>query len=337
MKRNAGLAALAVSLLAAVVVACSEDAPPAGGGSNTTPPIGTGSRTDASASSDGAAEDASEEASTDLDGGKDADVDAPWVPGPSVCNPSMTVGAAAGVASTAGNDRFGAITPDELTLAWTVPSGGAAVLQIADRTAATDTFGSPQSPSDLVALDGVALAPSGLTLVAVAPDHRSFLVFERAGRTDAFVAGSSYAYDSIAGSLATGEQLGDPVFTSGDLIFLYSVYGGTSNDTVRYATRLSSGSSFDVGGSLAFTELRAQGSLRRRPSGAGSDFQTIFYWDEVSGSQKLGRLKGTEAAELYSVHDIGAVGFAQPNEACTRVYYGAAGSGGSDVFSAPVQ
>lgn len=316
-------------------VACSDEAPPADNGITPIPDGGgaTDARTDADTTPDG-------DAPGDLDGGTDSSSDAeagpPWQPGDSVCNPMMTVGTPSPATSTANDDRFGAITQDELTIAWTIPSGNAATLQVADRDSTAAGFGTTQTPAGTVALDGVAVSPNGLTLVAVAADHKSFVVYQRGDRTETFAAADAGQYANIASSLGASESLGDPVFASGDQILVYSVYGA-SNDTVRFATRLSSGSTFDVAGALAFPELRAQAGSRRRPSGVASDFQALFYWDEVSGTEKLGRLQGTGATGFYQVHDLGARAWAQPNLDCTRVYFGAPGAGGADIVSAPAQ
>ena len=311
-----------------VAVACSDSAPSAALTS-----IGPAAGNDSGTSANDASAASDADPDVDVDGGQDAGADV-RLPDPSVCDPKMTLGAPAPVVSTNADDRFGAISADELTVAWTVPSGGSATLQIADRASTSEAFGAPHSPSELVALDGVALAPSGLTLVAIATNSRAFLVFQRESRTEPFVLGEASAYDPLASALEPSEKVGDPVFAYGDQVLVYSVYGtssGSSDDTVRYATRLSSGSPWDAAGALAFPELRAQGSLRRRPSGVGNDFQTLFFFDEISGTQKLGRFAGTVA--FHEIHDLGARAFAQPNGDCTRVYYGAAG----DIVSSLVQ
>lgn len=316
-------------------VACSDEAPPAGNGITPIPDGGSAdARSDGSTTPDG---DGGEESDGGItDAGSDGDAE-PWKPGDSVCNPTMTVGAPAPVASTANDDRLGAVTHDELTVAWLIPSGNAATLQVADRDSTASVFGAAHTPSGTVALDGVTLSPNGLTLVAVAADHKAFVVYQRGDRTESFAPADAGQYANIVAALGASEELGDPVFASGDQLLVYSVYGGGSSDTVRFATRLSSGSSFDPAGIVAAAELRAQGGMRRRPSGVATDLQALFYWDEVSGTQKLGRLQGTGAATFYSVHDLGARRSAQPNGDCSRIYFGAPGVGGADIVSAPVQ
>jgi len=251
-----------------------------------------------------------------------------------VCNPKMTLGEPTFVAAAA--VRFGSISDDERTIAWAIPTNdndvGVAKIAFADRASPSDAFGAPVTLNETVARDGIAVSPDGTMIVAVAPNKKHFVVFERFTRTDAFAEGDAYAFDDIHASLAADERVGDPVFAFGDLVFLFSVYGGASSgaDTVRFAPRLSSGSTFGAGSKLALTELRAQAGKRRRPSGIGADFQTLFFWDEVTETQKLGHLQGT--AGFYSVADLGAARpWAQPNRACTRVYFGTSNVGSAQA------
>jgi hypothetical protein len=270
------------------------------------------------------------DASARADGETDADTAAPpgpWVPGPSVCNAAMTLGGATAVVAEPA-ERFGAVSSDERTIAWLVASGDDANIVVADRDAAVGPFGAAMTLPGVVARDGVTLGPDGTTLVAVAIDRRSFLVYRRGTRSEAFGIEPDEAFAPLHAGLSDAERVGDPVFSYGELVLVYSVYG-SSNDTVRFATRLSAGSPFSGGTALAFAELRARGEQRRRPTGIGSDFQTLFYWDEVTSTQKLARLEGTSG--VHGVTDLGAHPWAQPNATCSRVYFGTA-----EVASAPV-
>lgn len=332
----------AATLVGVIGVACSDGAPPVAdtfdpdGSPATNQPPSTSSD---AATSDKDAETDGDAATSHLDGGADTDADAaPWVPGPSLCKANMTLGAPSTVVSTNGDDRFSAITRDELTIAWVIPSDtSVGTLQIADRASTGDAFGAPHSPAGTVALDGVSLTPDGLTLLAIGTNRREFLVFKRIDRTEAFVAADASHYAKLVAALAPQEKVGDPVFATDEQRIVYSVYGGSSNDTVRYATRLSLSTAFDVGGAYAYAELRTENGKRRRPTGMDRDFETMFYWDEVSQTEKLGRMQGTAAVGFYAVHDVGARPSAQPNEDCSRIYYGAAGAGGNDVVAASVQ
>jgi len=318
---------------ALVIAACSSALPEATDGTQPIIPLTTpdGAITDASQSGDSEASTAHDGG---LDGGGDAEAGPPvYEAGPSLCNPSMTLsGDTLLSASTASEDRFGAITPDELTIAWMVPTAGDGTVHVADRATAGDPFSAAQTLPGVAAVDELALSPEGLRVTAVAADRRSFLLFERASKGDAFAAVSADAFDALLAALGPAEKLGDPVVGFGEQVLVYSVFGTADTATVRLATRLSTGSPWSVGGKLDYPELRAQGTQRRRPTGVGSDFATLFYWDEVDATQKIAQMKGTIG--FFSVHTLGAHRFAQPNAACTRVYYSFAGAAGLDLGSA---
>ncbi len=72
--------------------------------------------------------------------------------------------------STTDDDRFAAITPDELTLAWTTPDVGDAskvIVHYVDRSSTGDAFAAPRvfdQPAGYAAIDRVALSANGLQL-----------------------------------------------------------------------------------------------------------------------------------------------------------------------------
>lgn len=311
---------VAVLLLAA---ACGTANPPAasegslsGGktGAPSSSSSGASAGDDADASDDPTA-DASDAGADALDA---ADAfDGFYPPPPSECNPQMTIGAPS---LTTTGARFAGITRDELTIAWTAPNqDGKLSLFVAERDTPNEGFGTPQTISTDAATDGVALADDGLSLYAVSADHRSFVVYDRADRDADFAVGDDSIFDPVIEALGADEQLGDPVFVNSGVVFLYSVYG-KSADTMRLANRISAYASYYPTYTLSFDQLRASGSARRRPTGTGDDFQVIFYWDEVSQTEKLARLNGTEM--ILSVKDLGAHPWAQVNGDCTRIYFG---------------
>lgn len=317
-----------------LAAACSAGNPPAADYSGSAPSRATSSSTPASASSSPESSETtvpSEDDASDVDTSDIVDAGATndgWVPPPkSVCDPDLRVGAPDVAAR---NARFAGVTRDELTIAWTAPNeDGKTSLFVADRDAKSAGFSAPQAISVDAATDGVAIADDGLTLYAVRADHRSFAVYERAARDLDFEVGDDTMFDPILEALAPEELVGDPVFVNSGVVFLYSVYG-KSADTVRMANRISIYASFYPAYTLAFDELRASGSARRRPTGTGHDFQTLFYWDEVSQTEKLARLYGTDA--ILEVKDLGARPWAQVNADCTKIYFGA-----DDVLSAAAE
>ena len=290
--------------LGLVLVACSSDAPDAAQPGSFKP--------DAGSIVDAGSIDATVDASSDgsSDAGLDAHADGPivYVPGPSVCKTTLTLGAATDVTT---GMAIASITPDELTLAYFSASG----LFVADRALATDAFGAPHAVSG--SFSGATLTPDGLALVATASDGKSFFRFERDDRATDFEQEITNHYDAITNALAVAEMVTDPVLAHGDQTLFYSVIGGASKDTVHLATRISVFASYDPGQALAFPELRQiddpNGPFHRRPTGVATDFQTLFFWDESTSTQKIGRLKGTIG--FFQVADLGAHRGAQPNDA----------------------
>lgn len=308
--RARGIVIVSLVLLAA----CSAANPPAEvevANGTTEPRDRGGEAPDATteASAEAAAEDAS-------DAGADA-FDGFYPPPPSQCNPDLAIGAAV---ATREDARFAGVTRDERTIAWTAPNpSGKTSLFVAERNDADAAFGAPVELSDDAASDGVAIADDGLTLYGVSADHRRFVVYERLDRADDFVAAESSIFAPVIEALEPDEHIGDPVFVKSGLVLLYSVHG-KSPDTMRMANRISIYASFFPAYTLAFDAFRAEGASHRRPTGTGEDFQVIFYWDEVSKTEKLARLNGTEA--ILGIKDLGAHPWAQANAGCTRIYFG---------------
>jgi|SoiMethySBSTD1v2_1073268.scaffolds.fasta_scaffold21562_7 hypothetical protein len=234
--------------------------------------------------------------------------------------------------STAKEERFGSISDDELTLAFSVADGGPVEVFVAERQQKDEAFQTPVRLTGDFALDRAALTPDGLSLIVVNRDLQGFTHFARDARDQAFELASSSQYDAIVAGLGTGESLGDPVFALGGQVLLFSQYGGGRMDTVMFANRLSNGSAFDVGGALTNPELRRQGAARRRPTGVSSDYTTLFFYDEASGTSKAGSFSG--GFTFSAVTELGAVSGAQPNADCSAFYFDAQGQSSRDLFSA---
>jgi|HubBroStandDraft_2_1064218.scaffolds.fasta_scaffold40876_1 hypothetical protein len=258
----------------------------------------------------------------------------PPPPGP-VCSQTATWGAGTELAISASSDatsldnNLGAITPDELTIAWTIGTGSSAVIAYADRAADTDPFGEPQTLSaSSFAQDRVAVSPDGLRLVVVSSDRQGFLELTRTARSGAsntFGAASVGSYSNFVGILPMGESFGDPVLSADDNTFYYSIYGRPGEtDTIARTTRLVSTDAWPSGALLPATSVLAEEqeevTLRRRPTAISSDDQTLFYWDEVSGTERATWIN-TSTGVFTGFVDLGARQWANPNTACTRLYY----------------
>ncbi len=254
-------------------------------------------------------------------GGVDADAgDVDYQPPASICDAELELSDPTVLAASTGlDDNLGTVTPDELSMAWTTTETGTTTVLYADRTAANDAFSAAKQLAGDFAADRAALGDDGLSLLLVHGDRRSFLLFTRGSREEAFTPADASTMDPLTTGLGANERLADPVFARGGHLLIYSVYGGGATDTVQLATRLGATSPFSVGGTLAFPELRASGDKRRRPTGIDVEFQTLFFYDETTNTEKVGLLKGTIG--FFSVHDLGRRPGAQPNASCSRVYY----------------
>ena len=77
-----------------------------------------------------------------------------------------------------------------------------------------------------------------------------------------------------------------------------------------------------LGSAVVGAPLQASCGLRRRPTGISSDQLTMFYWDELSGTERA-TFRAAVNAPFVGAIDLGARASAQPNESCTRLYYSA--------------
>jgi hypothetical protein len=337
--------------LVGLVGCSSNDRPPA----SEPDPVKDAGKTDARTDAAAATDSGRDPPETGADGGLDAPSDAPSEaqaeeagaesssPPPPTALCSMSASWATGaliVAPTGSNDELDAVTPDELTIAWTEGSGGAATIEYADRSTTSDPFGPAQAlAAGQFAADRVSLSSDGLRLVVVDADAQGFSELVRASRAapgNAFGAPAvgSYANLDTPGTLAAGQSYGDPVLAADDSAFYYSVYGGGQVTTIFRATRLVSGDTWQVGSPLtSSTGLAAQGSLRRRPTGISSDEQTLFFWDEVQGIERAAWIdESTGAFDLFV--DLGPRSMAVPDSMCSRLYYSSPGSASVNLFVA---
>jgi hypothetical protein len=363
IERSRRLAALAAFLVGGGWIACSSARPSALG---STSGSDAGSHdaagfTDSGPASDAASEagvhdsgaqedggDAEADAASDAQGSVDAgDTGLPveagdgggFPPPPNaVCNPSASWGAGVLLSvSTASDDALDAVTPDELSIAWTEGTGSSATLVYADRAASTDAFGAAQIvAAGSFSTARAALSHDGLHLVVVNADGQGFSELTRASRMapgNTFGTPTTGAYSNFT-ALPAGEAYGDPVLSADDDAFYYSVYGAGLTATIHRAARLLPGDAWPVGPAIsASSGLAAQGPLRRQPTAISSDEQTLFFWDQVLGTQRAAFID--EASGAFDVFvDLGARAMAAPNTSCTNLYYSAEGSTSTDLFIA---
>jgi hypothetical protein len=322
------------------------------------------------ATADGSATEAASDSASDVtpeatdDAAPDVGQDAP--PAPPLCNPRATWGPGTLLAiSTPDLDRFGSISADELSIAWMTPvasspttppdaatpldgatpadggsidTGSAAgpLIYYADRALVTDPFGSPQvlqAIANYPSFGAVALSPDGLTLTIVRSDHLGFGEVTRAARGSPFGPVSEVNFPVIN---RLRPAVDDPTIAGDGLAFGFSIDGDPGTmDTMHVANRPALGAPWEGWGRTDVeAELLANGAgILRRPTGLAADELTLFFWDEVRGLERAA-WRDSLSVRFTTFLDLGPRQFAQPNAACTRIYYSAQGASSVDLFYA---
>jgi hypothetical protein len=321
MQRRAWLALSCVSF----ALACSED---------------PGNSSDASPS-DGMP---NADATSDAAGDGSSDTGVPFDAGPTECDPTATWGANQLVAaSTAQSDSLGAVTADELTIAWMTAAGA---VMYADRQSASSPFGAPQTLTGAIALDEVALSGDGLTLVVVLQDRSALAQTTRASRSSAFSSTLDTAPFAqldpppTEGDAATSQgAFADPVLSNDGQLLYYSQYG-VSAYSMHESYRPGASGVWPQGRSLIEKDFVAPNqSARMRPTGLSADDRTLFFWDESASTERVAFRDGVQMPNnTYKTFvDVGAHQYAVPTLSCARLYFSASGSGGLDLFYADKQ
>jgi len=345
-------------VLAGVLVGCSSQSPGAGG------PLGPSQGGNDAASGDAAGSDAAREDASAADAGgaqldssgdgpgdaasppdagtfTDTGRDVDFVLPTPVCDPTVTWGAGAVLGlSTAGDDQLVSVTPDEQTIAWVVTQGASRTIYWADSSGGS--FGTPQTiDATPFANERAALSPDGLRLEVVNAGGQGFSELTRSAVGGSFGAPAVGAFSNLnaQGALAAGESYGDPIVSSDDRTFYYSRYGGGRTATVFQTGRIFSTDPWSTATTAASSAaaLMAQGAAdgglqRRRPTGISADELTLFYWDEVTSIERAAWIG--MSGDFQTFVDLGSRSGAEPNAACTTLYYSAQGTSSIDLFKA---
>jgi hypothetical protein len=193
--------------------------------------------------------------------------------------------------------------------------------------------------------DGVALSPDGLRMIVVTADRKGFTQYIRTLRDDPFDdVPSDVAFEALRlggdGFLPEELRIGDPVLSSDDRTLYYSLYEDgaglyysepSTHGTIHASTR-NTGAPWSFGMPLTGSAISAHCELRRRPTGVSSDQLTLFYWDELSGSARAA-FRSSLDDPFDTAIDLGERVGAQPNTACTLLYYSDPDDG--DLWVAP--
>jgi hypothetical protein len=266
--------------------------------------------------------------------------------GPSVCNPATTWGPGTLLSiSTDSPDRFGAITPDELTIAWMTPADADAsttgTVYYADRATVSDPFGTPSALSAAAAyfaFDRVALSPDGLTLVVVRADHQGFGAASRTSRPGTFGAPDETAFNGVdinhADMPDPGLVLANPVWEQDPTVLFFTEYASTTVNPIGWVDLV--GGIWTDSHNVAAGALAASSGQLRRPTGLSADLRTLFFYDEVASIERAA-WRDSADGDFSTFSDVGAFDGAEPNRACTRIYYSAQGASSVDLFYSDAQ
>ena len=241
------------------------------------------------------------------------------------------------------DDRLGSITPDELTIAWTVAtSATTGTVWYADRTDPSSPFGPGRQLAASLgpfALDRAALSADGLRLAVLTQSRRAFVQVARASRSADFGSQDDGTFSMLndSGSQMPEDQyFGDPVLSADGFTLYFSRYGSGSENTLLSISRVFPGDPWPValmpaGGD----EFKASGDKRKRPTGITPDNTGLFFYDEETQHQKVA-WRTAQGYPFDQFDDLGAIDMAQSSANC-RLYYSAPNNGSIDILSAPAK
>ena len=223
------------------------------------------------------------------------------------------------VAAT-GDVQLGSLSGSELTVAWMTPAGDA---RYSDRARKSDTFDNgtalPASPG-YYGLGRLALSDDGLRIVVLSSDLKQLAELSRASVGDAFTGTpSTGAFTAINADVGSSETLADPILSADDLTLYYSKAGGGTT-TMYYATRASTSSAWQLGGSFAQPELQMQGNVRLEPTAISADELSLFYWHAGQGDLMMA-IRPTRSSPFEEFGTAGPYANGQPDDACSRLYF----------------
>jgi len=287
---------------------------------------------------DAALEDSSLEAGSNSDTGNALD-GRPFNVSDSPPPPSATE-CVAGYSWTAGHQwiadsiaRFGGVSANGLTLAWTLTTGD---VLTADRLSESSDFrpsiGAPPASVGLQTNGRVALDSSGSLLLAIDATGSAFVVWERTPGLSWFLSPSSAFDQMLAPNATPGTTVSEPVFAaSGDSFFFLLTLPADSDAGVDatapapaptlYESRRTGTGAWGPGVAVTNPELTsADAAHRRRPTGASSDDRTLFFYDEVGNVERTA-WRSDPSSPFAHFEDVPAAPEAAPNAGCSLLYY----------------
>ena len=300
---------------AALAQACDDDAPATGGNAPGLPGTSVGA-------TDSGANDAGKQGDSGgtSDGGPPIVIDA----GPLACDPTVPWVSAGRLPSlvTTTLARFGGVSGDEKSVAWTASNGD---VYVADRTSTAAEFTTASKVSvgaTALAVDRVGFSPTGKSFVAVASDRKSFLEFDRPSVGGAWTLQSQDVFAAIAALLdETAGTLAEPVLGADKLTFFFVGAIGTNPPTVYESRWNDVVQGWAAPAALTGADLHATGGAnRKRPTGASADRRTLYFYDEGT---HLERQAWRDSTDVPFSHFADLSGFdeAAPTPSCQTLYF----------------
>jgi hypothetical protein len=295
--------------------------------SATTEDAGGGSDTSPSGSAD-AGTDSPPPGTDASDAGHDAGY------GPPLCNPSTTgIGPGTYVIGTSDPDIMGALTTDDLVIAWTsVSSTGAGSIHWAERTSTTSPFGPVQTIDSSFGpfpADKVALSADGLKVAFATPDHSQMVELGRSKRGLPFtIVATAIDFGNVNGSAGDGSQSLAP-FASPALspdFKIWAFFNGAAGFVISQS-QFGSWTSPGYPGGLVFADAGASNIM---PTGWSADHRTLFYYDTLTSAESMAWADpatfsfsgGVPDLSFFTQVSLGLLPqYAFPSGTCDSVYY----------------
>lgn len=239
---------------------------------------------------------------------------------PGLCDPSMKLGAAEPQTLAVPGATLVAMTPDELSVAFTTGDVASLLLYVADRASLQDDFVELQVaiPQGYSAKSGVSLSKNGQSLILTRADSSGFAELTRAERGAAFGVDPSEARFAKINALKpmSGHSVGWPVLSSdGKSLYFVSYFG---QSWVKQS-ELGADDTFTIGTEIDEFTLGGKAGQYKLISGLATDQRAIFFVDEAT-KHAMALFRSRPGAPFYDPLDLGERQGAAPNEDCTRVY-----------------
>jgi hypothetical protein len=343
-KRSGHAPAIVLGAASALSAACSSSASPG----NTTP-----ARADAAAdaSSPASAADASNESVSSPDGAPtdSPSSDVPSGDGPTIdggplglssCDPAHVWGMPQFripfTTTPANFGRFGGISIDELTIAWTSTTGEISVADRATRHATFTAVSTIATSATPVALDRVALSPTGMVVIAVSADRKGFVPFNRTAVGGTFGASATLPFVNLVAML-TAEvqgQFSEPVLGADENTLFY-VFESSGVAPALYESRWDGQrGAWTTGVALPNAELASAGpAMETYATGGSADGRTLFFHDGTTGLERAA-WRDSPASPFVQFVDVPGMSEATPNLRCDTLYFQGTDSAGSGAFIA---